>query len=1596
MARNKDFFVNSTPKRDRSFFVKEEKTTSNVVKANTYPIKDKYNSAFAMPVKQGIGDKVANFFKMTLPTAAEKAVDNIKEPFTGASASKLMTEAKLSPQMMVEDAKIQMAKENPTREDYAMVKQTQEVINKYGKPESNFRAISEDTTKLQEQLKSAEKTWQVSPVDATLANTGAGVANIFGSLGSFANSLGADKVPLLKDVTNFAVDGARKAQENAQQYNRGNYGEALGTVTQGVVNLVPYFVLGTGKTAVKGATAVTKYAKYIEPIIKNPSFWYSLTSMWGSKYQEKLDEGYNRFQALGNSILYAVPAALIEVSGGIGAKGKETQSLLRTMGEEIGEEIAQDIMGGISDKIATNHDLPVFSTTKDAIINPKQLAKTAAYTAPIVAIGGGANNVINKTINNRVENQKAQAQINQDLQEIRNKITPATDLSIQRENVTGLPKLNVQNATQNVPAQQTNTTLPTEAEMAQKANTERIGKDFQNDNFHKGLEKFNSKNYTQKDDIVVLNETPQYLYNLGFDENKPVVLNMSKLETIMKEPKGTFNDKNQHGITMDIIEQLPQAIQNPLNVIKNPKYNDRVVIVTELTDQYGDIIIVPIEMNSGGYIENIKNDVNRINTVYGKEYYDIPKNEGKNSYIEYNKDNIIYDIDKDVTKNRDVNSNYRLQLPSRTINTSNNSINPNDKAVNTEYAQNNKNDTASQRSKLRNFYQTAQEGSMVDEGYIKDIRKNKEQFEYNPISNQETLNDARSKVNEDSAKAERDFLSFDSEGLNADDVAVAEVLIADAIAKGDKSKANYLTATLAEKLTQAGQAIQATKIFKRMTPEGMILYAQKEINKINRDLEKSNPKLYNKLKNEGALPKLDDSDIQKITEYMQEAQSYSDDYWNARQKDKAIAKALSVVDNKIPSTALEKVASIRRSGLLLNLKTLMRNLGSNISFGTLEAIKDIPATGIDKLTSLVTGERTVSLPNRAYFSGAKKGAIEGIEDVRDNIRTAGKDSKYELPKKTFKRTDTYKDIVNTFKSGDIKEGSKKAFRRALSDYEDASMYIVEGTDRPFWQGRFESELANQMKLKGLEYGVDTPTTEMLESAQKSADYATFKNKNKVSETFGKIRKVLNGGKPIGAADVFGLTFTNVPGSVATKAYDYSPAGLFTTAKELYNAISKNGKFDQRNFVDSLSRSLVGSSGWALGAYLIAQGIIRGASDDDDDKANAEKQMGLQENSLNISALGRLAKGEDTTLQKGDKFYSFDWLQPAASPFLVGSDIYKAQKEGENPAFAGAKSAVNQIADMSSLSQVSKLFKGYSGSDLFENVAKVVGEFPSSFIPTLWNNAGQFTDEYKRVSYDATDAYFKTNVNKTLAKIPGLRTTLEKQIDTFGNEQKQYRNGNDFWSTFINPGYNSTYDPTPLQEEILRVYNKTGDKGVFPITAASSVTYNSESLKLNPKQRMTYQKTAGEYVTQVLSKVIESDAYNKFDDNQKAALLKEVISDSNTLGKASVGVKNKTYDDYMKKIEELGNIPLSTYYNAYTAQKGIESDKDASGKTIENSKSIKAKAAIDKSTDGLTTSQKKRLYDIFNVSKTVQEGKATTKNTLPTLKQQRAKLPTLKK
>ena len=462
---------------------------------------------------------------------------------------------------------------------------------------------------------------------------------------------------------------------------------------------------------------------------------YGYDMMAGSAYKTLLDMGVPNDVALELSGDEALISSLIEGGGaivdlislGIGklaGKGGTTAAKevaknrliaaakaygLNLVSEPL-EEMAQEKVSIETEKRAADKTgIERNVTSAEDWERIKGAGETALKVAAVSGgLNAGGNYITNNIAENINNNRQTQAQINQDIKNYKNIFNDSENITQDNAQNTNDVKNVLRELPQNAEVQQPNVTLPTQAEMAQKANMNQIRGNTKlmtqkvdnkpTNSFQRGLEKFNSKKYSDNDNIVILDETPLYLYNLGYDADKPIVLNMTKLETIMKEPKGTFDGKNHHGITMDIIEQLPQAIQNPLNVIKNPKFRDRFVIITELTDQYGDIVIVPIEMNTNGYIENIETDVNRIASVYGKENYDVPKRGGLKSYIENNKNNIVYDIDNDITKNKSNIANPRLQLPSTNNIASNNIIPNNDTNINTQYAQNVSNDTADTQS----------------------------------------------------------------------------------------------------------------------------------------------------------------------------------------------------------------------------------------------------------------------------------------------------------------------------------------------------------------------------------------------------------------------------------------------------------------------------------------------------------------------------------------------------------------------------------------------------------------------------------------------------------------------------------------------------------------------------------------------------------------------------------------------------------------------------------------------------------------------------------------------------------------------------------
>lgn len=139
--------------------------------------------------------------------------------------------------------------------------------------------------------------------------------------------------------------------------------------------------------------------------------------------------------------------------------------------------------------------------------------------------------------------------------------------------------------------------------------------------------------------------------------------------------------------------------------------------------------------------------------------------------------------------------------------------------------------TAKERRFVSN---SALNAEVIPEGMKQELRSNIPR--YAPITNKETLEIATNRVTSDINKARSDWRIISEKGLtSADDTALGEALIVDAIKRGDIQAAKEVTVELAENLTSAGQAVQAAAILKRMSPEGMLLYAEKVVGKAKRE-----------------------------------------------------------------------------------------------------------------------------------------------------------------------------------------------------------------------------------------------------------------------------------------------------------------------------------------------------------------------------------------------------------------------------------------------------------------------------------------------------------------------------------------------------------------------------------------------------------------------------------------------------------------------------------------------------------------------------------------------------------------------------------------
>lgn len=742
---------------------------------------------------------------------------------------------------------------------------------------------------------------------------------------------------------------------------------------------------------------------------------------------------------------------------------------------------------------------------------------------------------------------------------------------------------------------------------------------------------------------------------------------------------------------------------------------------------------------------------------------------------------------------------------------------------------------------------------------------------YTPRSNEELMDTAKKQIDENYAAAEEKART----GTDDEAVAIASRLIDDLVvearaAKGPTQDALYEKAAqiandAAANLTEAGRAVQAASLLGRMTPEGMVRYAARQIQKYNEQAGKRT--LQNFLGGSKKIPNLTGEQAKDITGRMEAINAMEDGI----EKSKAIQKLTDDMKAYIPSSLYDKVITLWKAGLLTGLKTSGLNILANVSHSATEVIKDVPAALVDRVVSMFTGKRTLAATGKGSLGGAKEGVAKGWQYFKTGFDERNIGSKLDYKKVNF--------------------GNSK-LAKALQKYEETVFKTIGAEDQPFYYGAKARSLYSQAiaaakneGLKGkaakdfVEKLVSNPTDDMLKYAVLDAETAVFQNKTALGTAARAIQN-LPGGQIV-------LPFGKTPAAVATQMINYTPVGV---AKTIIENIGK-GRFDQRLFAQGMGRGLTGTAGLAIGMALMGNKMMNLSYPSSEKEREQWELEGRQPNSILING----------------KWRNIGILGPMGMVLVIGGHLRQGLDETGSwsgalaQAAGGAGSALTEQSFLKGINQAieavqdpKRSFNGFASS------------LSGSIVPTIISDISRATDPLERRT--------ESPIQRTISRIPGLRRTLEPKVDTLGNKVGT-PNLFEVLADPTRPGNPSADANDPVVIELRRLM----DAG-YPATPTQLGDKNGYS-SLTPEQNTKLWTIGGDFVRRKIEETMNHKAYSRYDDEQKQKAIDDAVSDAKLEARAQMvlsAVKGLSPEEKKAKLVEMKEDGLltKTVYNLY--------------------------------------------------------------------------------
>jgi hypothetical protein len=656
-------------------------------------------------------------------------------------------------------------------------------------------------------------------------------------------------------------------------------------------------------------------------------------------------------------------------------------------------------------------------------------------------------------------------------------------------------------------------------------------------------------------------------------------------------------------------------------------------------------------------------------------------------------------------------------------------------------------------------------------------------------------------------------------------------------------EAATLANDVAERLTKAGQEIQAASLYGRLTPEGQARFSARSIQKWNaKNPDKKIPEL-------GGKTFREISDEQKRINNMPDGEAKRMAQFNLQNK----------ISDLTPTPNGTKIINTWKAGLLTGLKTSGLNIGSNTANFGLEIIKDIPAAMVDTaVAAVLTGER------KKFFTA--RGVLPGMQD-----------GVYKAKRYFFTGYDE-RNIGSKIDYRRVNFGNSKT-QKAFQAYTDIVFRFIGAQDQPFYYATARKSIMDQSlamahneglrgsaRLKRAYEIAESPSEEIMKYATMDAQMAVFQNETRLGEFAAGFQRLGTGNDPDAAqwAQLV-LPFAKTPSAVAMQIVNYSPVGLVYTI--IKNA--RKGQFDQRLFSEGIGRGIVGTAPLVIGAEMYKNGLISL-----DFPGGDQKQQQLDR------AEGRTYNSFRTS--KDGDWRTVMTLGPAGSLMLMGAYFEKAKETNGSPTGALVEAGLGMFksfTEQTFLTGVNRVASAIMDPERYGQT--ILQDMAASFIPTIVSDVAQVNDEFQRESKGET--YAETFKTRAMNRIPGARNELPIRIDSLGN--KTPRSGNAV-ETMLDPTRPSTDRSNELTSELRRLMDEAEITGNDDLRVAPTKVKNETKISaLNSEQSQLLWETVGGLVNRRLTRAVTSDGYEQLPDEEKAKLLSKITDKAKDYGRA---------------------------------------------------------------------------------------------------------------